>query len=176
MALRLTVALALASLTNAGLNGQQMDEYLVKAAFLYNFARFVEWPQEDLRHSPEPFQVCVLGPDPFGQALDDVVEGKSIGGQPFAVRRISDAGQTGGCHILYVSSSAAKRILSTLATATLPGILTVGEADNPISRSVMINFIHENNRVRFDINVNLAVRARIHISSKLLSLAHPASR
>src|SRR5258708_34362438 len=85
-----------------------MDEYQVKAAFLYNFARFVEWPADVFHDPSDPFAICVLGQDPFGHALDDVVAGKKIEGRAFAVRRISAPRQAVGCRILFVSSSEPK--------------------------------------------------------------------
>src|SRR4051794_22363120 len=102
---RLFLTLALAAQLLSGLNSEPIAEYHVKAAFLYNFARFVEWPGEAFRSPGEPFSICVLGADPFGQDLDDVVAGKAIAGRPVAVRRFTDARETGGCHILFVSSS-----------------------------------------------------------------------
>jgi len=153
-----------------------LDEYQVKAAFLYNFARFVEWPPDAFRNSSEPFRICVLGPDPFGRALDSFVDGKTIGGRPVMVRRIANLPPAGECNLMYVSSTAGKGILSALAASALPGILTVGELDSPSSRSVIINFIPENGKIRFQINVDVAARTHLHISSKLMNLAQTGTR
>ena len=176
MAAPLGCALMLVSLTIAAANAQQLDEYQVKAAFLYNFARFVEWPPDAFRNSSEPFRICVLGPDPFGRALDEFVDGKTIGSRPVLVRRISNLPPPGECNLLYVSSTAGKGILSALAASVMPGILTVGEANSPSSRSVIINFIPENGKIRFQINADIAARTRLHISSKLMNLAQAGTR
>jgi hypothetical protein len=95
--------------------GQQLGEYEVKAAFLYNFAKFVDWPDVAFQNAGEPFSVCVLGENPFGRSLDDVVAGQKIRALPVRVRRISEARQTVGCHVLFISSRADKKAYSILA-------------------------------------------------------------
>jgi hypothetical protein len=153
------------------LAAQPLDEYSVKAAFLYNFAKFVDWPAEAFRDPGEPFSICVLGEDPFGRALSDVAAGKSVGDRPVSVRRIADAGHTGGCHILFVSSSADKRVLSVFTAAKQPGLLTVGDAGSSTCEGMIIAFTMENGRVRFEINAAAADRTGLRISARLLSLA-----
>jgi len=148
----------------ARLVAQQMDEYHVKAAFLYNFARFVDWPAEAFRSPGEPFTICVLGEDPFGRALDDVAAGKTVGGRPVAIRRISDARRIGGCHILFVSSAADQRVLSVLAAEKQFGVLTVGDAGSSISGGVIIGFTMENDKVRFEIDTATADRNGLQIN------------
>lgn len=153
-----------------GFSAEQMDEYRVKAAFLFNFAKFVDWPEDTSRDVKEPFAICVLGQDPFGKALDDVVAGKTIAGREVAVRRLTDARQAGGCSVVFVSPSASKRVLSTL-TATQRGLLTVGDAGAPTSEGVVINFTMEGDKVRFEINMTAAEEGKIRLGSRLLSLA-----
>ena len=154
--------------------GQELDEYQVKAAFLYNFARFVDWPAEALRNPGEPFSICILGEDPFGRALDVMVAGKAVGSRPIAVLRISDGRQIDGCHILFVGSPSGKRVLSILTTAKRIGVLTVGDAGT--TENVVIGFVMEEGKVRFEINTAAADRAALHISAKLLSLARVIKR
>jgi len=168
---RSTLMLVLA----ARLVAQHLDEYEVKAGFLYNFARFVDWPAEAFRSSGEPFTICVLGQDPFGQYLDDEVVGKTIGGRPVVVQHITGARHTGVCHILFAGASADKGVLSIFA-AKQSGVLTVGDAGNTASESVIIGFIMENGKVRFAINAAAADRAGLHISAKLLNLAQAGKR
>jgi hypothetical protein len=146
-----------------------VDEYQVKAAFLYNFARFIEWPPEVFQDSNDPFVICVLGHDPFGHLLDDVVAGKKIGGRPFAVRRLSEARKVSRCRILFVDSSEPKRVLSVLAAITEPGVLTVGESDSATAAGMIINLMLEDGKVRFEIHHGSADREKLRFSSRLLS-------
>jgi hypothetical protein len=172
---RLSLALVLAIRVIAGESAPPLDEYHVKAAFLYNFARFVDWPTEAFRDPGEPFSICVIGEDPFGRSLDDVVAGKAIGGRPVAVRRISNARQPGACQVLFVGSAADKHVLSVLDSSK-SGVLTIGDAANSTSGEVIIRFTMENEKIRFEINTVAADRALLHISSKLLSLAQGGRR
>ena len=168
---RLSLVLLLTARLLAGAQGRPPDEYQVKAAFLYNFAKFVEWPPEALGGPNEPLAVCVLGEDPFGAALDDVVSGRKVEGRALSIRRISDARQTHGCRILFVSSSERKRVLSVLAGLNEPGVLTVGESDSATAEGMIINFTLEGGKVRFAINAAAAEREKLRVSSRLLSLA-----
>lgn len=147
------------------------DEYQVKAAFLYNFAKFVEWPGEAFQNQSEPLVVCVLGEDPFGHALDDVVAGKKIDGRALVVRRTSDARQAKGCRMLFVSSSEPKSVLSVLAALNESGVLTVGDSDSASASGMIIKFIIEGGKIRFAINAAAAERVKLRFSSRLLSLA-----
>jgi hypothetical protein len=147
------------------------DEYQVKAAFLYNFAKFVEWPPEAFENPSQALVVCVLGEDPFGRALDDVVGGRKIEGRALSIRRISDARQARGCRILFVSSSERKTALQVLAALNEPGVLTVGEADSATAEGMIINFTLEGCKVRFAIDEAAAERGKLRLSSRLLSLA-----
>ena len=151
------------------------DEYQVKAAMLYNFAMFVEWPAQAFRSTTDPIVVCVLGQNPFGTALEDVVRGKTIGGRAFAVRQIHDLGGASACHILFVGSEY-KGLRASSADLKMIGVLTVGEGDGFRAVGGIINFKLEHGRVHFEINREAAEQARLHISSKLLSLAQTAKR
>jgi YfiR/HmsC-like len=171
MAVRLITVACAGMLLASGVHGQAMDEYRVKAAFLYNFAKFVEWPPEAFKTPKDPIVVCVLGHNPFGGSLEDVIRGKSIDGRAFAYRQVSDAAEAGACQILFVSSSEGKRFRSLAGTLKAAGILTVGEAQGFASDGGVINFKLDGGRVRFEINVDAAEHAQLHISSKLLNLA-----
>jgi hypothetical protein len=154
----------------AGAQSRPMDEYRVKAAFLYNFARFIEWPPEVFPDPTVSFTICVLGRDPFGRVLDNEIAGRKIDGRSVAVRRITDARRAAGCAILFVSSSERKRALAAIALCQ-PGILTVGEVDNETSDGMVVNFTLEGSNIRFEINPEAAEQERLRISSRLLSLA-----
>jgi hypothetical protein len=148
-----------------------VDEYQLKAAFLYNFARFIEWPAKAFEDPSQPFVFCVLGEDPFGRALDDLLEGRKIGGRAPTVRRISDARRARGCQILFVSSSEPKSVLALLAGIGDSGLLTVGESDAGAAEGMIIDFTLEDGKIRFIINAAVAEREKLRISSRLLSLA-----
>jgi len=176
MRFRLSCAIGLGLALAASANAQQLDEYRLKAAFLYNFAKFVDWPADEYTSPSQPFTICVLGKDPFGHSLDDVVAGKEIGGHPLTVRRIpaagaSDARESAACQILFVSPLEHKKVLSNLAATSQPGVLTVGEVGSPAADAVIINFILESGRVRFEINLAVAEQKNLRLSSRLLSLA-----
>jgi YfiR/HmsC-like len=170
MYLRLILAISLTSGT-INVRAEQLDEYHVKAAFLYNFAKFVDWPAEAFPTPGQPFAICVFGEDPFGRSLDDVITGRAIDGRLVIVRRISDARQTGGCQILFVTSKARKSVVSIFAASKHPGVLTVGETGNSTSEGLIINFTLEGGKVRFEINLVAATEEKLRFNSRLLNLA-----
>jgi len=147
------------------------NEYDVKAAFLVNFASFVEWPEGSFQKPDDPILICVLGRDPFGRALDDVAAGKSISGRPIALRKLADPRNASGCRILFIHSLERKK--TTPLSRVLPeqGVLTVGEEDGPSPESMIVNFTIEKGRVRFSVNLDIAEREKLQLSSRLLGLA-----
>jgi hypothetical protein len=171
MALRLVTVVLLGSLLAARTRGQQIEEYLVKAAFLYNFAKFVEWPSDAFKTPQDPLMLCVLGHNPFGNALEDVIRGKAIDGRSVAFRRVADAHAASACQILFVSAAEGERFRSLYGNVKPAAILTVGEAPGFAADGGVINFKLDGGHVRFEINLDAAEHAQLHISSKLLSLA-----
>ena len=168
---RLAIIVVAGVLLSARAHGQVLEEYQVKAAFLYNFAKFVEWPADAFRTSKDPIVICVLGHNPFGRNLEEVIRGKSIEGRSLDLRQVDQAQQANACHILFVSASDGKQF-RTLASSLKPsGMLTVGEVQGFASRGGVVNFKMEDGRVRFEVNVDVAEHEQLHISSKLLSLA-----
>jgi hypothetical protein len=170
MLFRLSFRLALAATFLVALHGQ-IDEYQVKARFLCNFARYVEWPSESFKAGNDPIVICILGKDPFGGALDQAVNGKEVQGRRFLVRPISGIPPDLHCHILFVPLSERKQFRSTAGTLNGSGILTIGEIQGFTADGGMINFKLEDSVVRFEINVEAAGREHLRISSRLLSLA-----
>jgi len=156
--------------------GQTAEEYQVKAAFLFNFTRFVEWPPQVFKTPPDPITICVLGQNPFGPALVDAVKGKTADGRTFQVREVSGPHPATGCQILFVSSSERRRLHTILSEIRTDGVLTVGETDSFTSEGGIINFKIENGRVCLQVNVQAAEQAKLRISSKLLSLAQIVKR
>jgi uncharacterized protein DUF4154 len=172
----LVMALA-AGLAAAGVRAQSdgppspPTEYEVKAAFLYNFARFVEWPPDTFRDGETPFVIAVLGHDPFGSVLDDTVAGKAVLGRRIEVRRASRPEEVGDAQIVFVSSSERAAVPAILKALERPGRLTVGEVDGFAEHGGTINFTMQGRKVRFEINPTQAEQARLKMSSQLLKLA-----
>jgi hypothetical protein len=158
------------------LAAEGVDEYQVKAAFLYNFARFVEWPARTFKAPNEPLAICVLGQDPFGRWLEDTVNGKTVAERELVVKHISDTSKATSCKILFVSSSERRRLRTVLSGVRACGILTVGETGSFTSEGGMINFTLEEGRVRFEVNLEAAEQEGLRISSKVLSLARAVKR
>ena len=146
----------------------QTLEYQIKAAFLLNFTRFIEWPAPNTADAAAPFSICIAGDDPFGPALNQIVEGETVGSRPIVIRRIH-AEAPSSCAILYVSKDE-KNIAGIIAVAG-PGTLTVGEGDAFLDQGGMIAFVLENRRVRFNIDQTAARKAGLKLSSRLLSVA-----
>jgi|SRR5579871_3373014 len=167
----LFAAIVLAALHFPMAQGQTIDEYQVKAAFLYNFAKFVDWPVQSFKSPVDPIAICLFGPSPFGNSLEDAVDRKVVGGRTFVVRRISDAPHTGSCHILFVASSEQRHFKAVIPDLSMIGVLIVGESPGFAAEIGIVNFKLEEGRVRIEINVHAAERANLRISSKLLSLA-----
>lgn len=146
-------------------------EYEVKAAFVVNFARFVEWPEAPAG----PFVVGVLGEDPFGDALDHAFRGEVTGGHAWTVRRLARPEDGTGVQILFVGKSEEKRLAAILAQMRGAPVLTVSDMPGFAGRGGMIGFRLEERRVRFDIDPEPAAQAGLKLSSQLLKLARIVS-
>ncbi len=171
---RLVAILAAAALTpEAPLRAQSktVGEYEIKAAFLYNFARYVDWPRENLPAPGEAFVLTVLGEDPFGDALDKMIRDRTIHDRPLAVRRVARVEDVGNTQILFIARSEADDLPRILQRLEAAPILTVGETPQFAERGGMIRFRREGERIGFDINLSSSERARLRISSQLLKLA-----
>jgi hypothetical protein len=153
-----------------GAMGQTADEYQVKAAYLYNLAKFVEWPAESFKNAQDPIAVCILGQSPIAEAFETAVRGKTLAGRSFLIRPLQDVRQSGRCQILFVGSSERKRLRSLLEDKA-KGVLTVGEVDTFIKEGGVVNFKLDDGKVRLQINVDAAAQRRLKISSKLLAIA-----
>jgi hypothetical protein len=144
-------------------------EYEVKAAFLYNFARFVEWPTQAV--AGRPFVIAVYGDDPFGPLLDQTLSGQRVQDQPLELRRIRRVDDAAGVHILFVSASEVDHLPDLFKALEGASVLTVGETDGFAARGGMIGFVVQGKRVRFDVNRAHAARAGLRLSSQLLQVA-----
>jgi hypothetical protein len=147
------------------------SEYTVKAAFLFNFAKFVEWPPETFSDPASPFAIGIIGENPFDSNLQHAVENKNINGHPLVVKQIKQLSELNNCQILFISISERKRLPEILKSIQGAGVLTVSEMDHFLEGGGMIQFLMEERRVRFAINDQAARKTGLRISSKLLHLA-----
>jgi hypothetical protein len=151
--------------------GQTIDEYQVKAGFVASLAHFVEWPPEAFKNAHDPFTICVLGRNPFGHALADLVEGRAVDDRSLAVRDIANAGEAADCHILFIASSEHLRFRSILAKLKDRSILSIGDTSDFIGEGGVANLRIENGKVRIEINAKAGKEKNLRISSKLMQLA-----
>ena len=165
----LAMILALAA-SSALAQTRPASEYQIKAAFLYEFGRFVEWPAS-ISYSESQFPICVLGVDPFGVLLDEALKSKSVGELTVVPRRILGVNDATKCRVLFISSSEDRRLQEILSALGGDGILTVGEGIRFSRLGGMISFTIEENHVRFAINASAAEEAGLRVSSQLLRLA-----
>ncbi len=145
-------------------------EYEVKAAFLFHFTQFVEWPDSAFADPNAPFCIGVLGDDSFGGALDEIVKDESVGRHKIVIKRSRQTADLKGCQILFISNSEKDHVAQILSSLDDSGILTVGETDGFAGQGGIINFYLEENKVRFEINPGTAKHHGLKISSQLLGL------
>ncbi|HTT08654.1 MAG TPA: YfiR family protein [Gammaproteobacteria bacterium] len=146
-------------------------EYAVKAAYLYKFGFYVEWPSTALPSPTSPINLCVIGEDPFGTALDTAVHDQTINAHPIVIKRLESIGRDSGCHILYIGGMEIQRVSQIIDAVRGSGVLTVTDMQGSGAISGIVNFVIKDDRVRFDIDEDAASQNGLAISSKLLSLA-----
>jgi YfiR/HmsC-like len=145
-------------------------EYQIKAAFLFNFAQFVQWPSAAYTNAAEPFCIGVLGDNPFGPALEETIQGESIGGHKLMVRHSRRVEDLQNCQMIFISKSEHTQVPQILSTLDSRPILTVSETDRFAQEGGIINLYLVGDKVRFEINPDVAKRDGLKISSQLLSL------
>lgn len=145
------------------------EEYHVKAVYLYNFGKFVQWPASE--NKSESFTICVLGRDPFGPALDTTLAGESIDNRKLLAKRIANSRDAAGCQILFISASESARLKEILATVEKFRVLTVSDIPGFTANGGMIQFVLMDNKVRFEVNVSATEKAGLTCSSQLLKVA-----
>jgi YfiR/HmsC-like len=143
--------------------------YQVKAVFLYNFCQFTDWPAESFVSPESPLVIAVLGPNPFGNYLEETIAGEKANGHPLVIRYFKEINDISNCHILFVNP--AVKIKEVITAVNGRTILTVSDADVFAKAGGMIEFFMAGNKIRFKINVKAAKAAGLNISSKLLRLA-----
>jgi len=146
----------------------QPQDYEVKAAFLFKFLSFVEWPAQSFARADAPIVIGVLGADDVHFSLQEIVPGRSAQGRPVQLRRLKDGERPAGVHLLFVGRAAATALPSL---AGQPGVLLVSEAEGTLEQGAMINFLRSDGRVRFEVAPAAAERRGLRISSRMLAVA-----
>jgi hypothetical protein len=149
----------------------QPSEYQIKAAFLFNFAKFVEWPPDAFKETNSPIVIGVLGENVFGNSLAATIRDKTVNDRHFEFKTFNSPAEATNCHILFVSPRLKESLPNVVAGLHNASVLTVGETDDFIKAGGMVNFLIEDNKIRFQINDDAAKKAGLKISSKLLALA-----
>ncbi len=168
--LTLSVVLLTSALTSLGVYGHGVSDYKVKAAGLYNFARFIEWPDEVFPDDSTSVVIGILGDNPFKGHLKESIEGKTVRGRTLVVRDVKRE-DCSECHILFISPSEEPRLEAILADLKALPVLTVGDSQGFASSGGMIGFVVADNRIRCEINLDAADRAGLRVSPKLLKLS-----
>ncbi|MGD0346683.1 MAG: YfiR family protein [Terracidiphilus sp.] len=148
----------------------EFTPYDVEAAYLYNFGKFIQWPSAP-GASFQPFSICILGQDNFGKQLDDIVAGESIQGRKIVAIRLPSAEAADQCQIVFLGSSEDTRLARDLDVLGKKPVLTVSSIPMFLERGGMIQFLIQNNRVRFAVNLPAARQAGLELSSQLLKVA-----
>jgi hypothetical protein len=146
-------------------------EYEIKAAFIYNFTKFIEWPARSFPDAHSPFVIGVLGDSPCLPALEQLVKDRKVNGRPIAVRKVGSAQELGMLQILFVGSGQESELGALSHELAGAPILTVGESDTFPAAGGTIDFVRQDDKVRFEINLHSAERAGLKISAQLLKLA-----
>jgi uncharacterized protein DUF4154 len=152
-------------------DSEQSSEYLIKAGYIYNFAKLVEWPASAFAQPDSPIVIGIVGTDPFGPIIDKVLEGKKVNGHSFVIKRLKPTADVKECHILFVGTSLGPHVADTIRLTRGTPILTISEIPGFADRGGIINLTLEQNKVRFEVNVDAAKQADLNISSRLLVLA-----
>src|SRR3990170_3937550 len=160
---------------NVQAQSQELPEYAVKAAFIYKFTKFVDWPAQAFADPKEPFSICVLGKDHFGNVLDQIFSGKTVNGREPVVKRSNSVEELKRCHILFISSSEKKRLARIIEVIKFAGILTIGDMDQFAESGGIIGLNEQDKKINIEINVDAVKRSDLKISSKLLIIGKTVS-
>jgi hypothetical protein len=170
------VAACLAGLLVCGIASAQSEpsepsEYQVKAAFLFNFTKFVEWPEGSFEDPQAPIVVGIIGDDPFGDDLERIIAGQKVQGRGLVIRRERWGDDLRRCQVLFVSASEHEHSSRILGSVQSAGVLTVSDMEGFAEAGGVIEFVTQENRVRFIVNLDSATQSKLHLSAKLLALA-----
>jgi len=154
---------------NAG--GGEFQVYQVKATYLYNFTKFTDWPAAAFSASNAPLVIGIVGADPFGQTIDEIMKGEIVRGHPLVIKRLRDNDDFQGCQLLFFSHSEKKRLPDLLKRIKGRPVLSVGELSGFVQQGGMVNLLVANKTMKMEINQTVATQAGLQISAKLLKLA-----
>jgi hypothetical protein len=165
------VACALAGLAVSGpaQSSPQAEDYQVKAAFLLNFTKFIEWPASAFEEANSALSICLLGDDPFNGLLEKLVEGEAVNGHKLVVRSIRQVPKSRSCQVLFINKP--EKEIPAILAETGNGVLTVSDREGFLRDGGMIAFVIQSRHVRFDINLRAASRATLSLSARLLNVA-----
>jgi hypothetical protein len=174
--LRPIIAIGICLSLALGASAQSLDssdssEYLIKAGFIYNFAKLVGWPGNAFAQADSPIVIGILGTDPFGGIIDRILADKKVDARRFVIKRLKWGMEFKDCDILFVGASEAVHLEEVIRAVKGLPILTIGETPGFARRGCIINLIVEDNKVRFEVNLDAAKQADLNVSSRLLALA-----
>jgi hypothetical protein len=150
----------------------QVSEYEVKAAYIYYFAKFTEWPSEVLPNSNSPIIIGIIGNSEFASTLENIVKGKTVQNHPILIHNLKIPAIFSGCHIIFISSYEQQHVNQIIGSLRSASILTVTEAEKSSRSKGLINLLVEEGKVHFEIDLASTTKAGLKISSKLLRLAN----
>ncbi len=145
--------------------------YKVKSAWLFNFAKYTSWPKGSFSSDSDPIRIVIVGKDPFGKILDEVLGGKSIGKRPIVVERVPDPTKLGKAHMVFVGEMGRRDREALLNELSKRAVLTVSERTSFTKEGGVCRFYSEKGKLRFEVNVDASGRAKLDLSSQLLKLA-----
>jgi hypothetical protein len=170
IAIGICLSMALGASAQA-LDSSDSSEYLIKAGFIYNFAKLVGWPGNAFAQADSPIVIGILGTDPFGGIIDRILADKKVDARRFVIKRLKWGMEFKDCDILFVGASEAVHLEEIIRAVKGLPILTIGETPGFARRGCIINLIVEDNKVRFEVNLDAAKQADLNVSSRLLALA-----
>lgn len=150
------------------------QEYRIKAAFILNFARFVEWPASTFADATKPMVICIVGDDPFDGLLEQLTRDEKVRGRQLVVRQVREGEAIGNCQILFFSQQIKERWPQLARAINGTSILTIGDTETVVRQGLIIGFVREGTKVRFVINEEAARAARLRISARILKLSKTA--
>ena len=145
-------------------------EYQLKAAFLFNFTQFVDWPANSFSSAKEPMIIGILGKDPFGSYLEEIISGEKVNGHPLIINRYNNIDDVGRCQILFINLAETKKAEQAIAKLKEQNILTVSDAPDFLQQGGMIRFYTKSDKIKLEVNLEASKAANLVISSKLLRL------
>lgn len=157
-----------------GLGAESVAEHEVKAAMLFNFVKFVDWPQP--MDSKAPLSLCVAGADALAGALEQAVADRTVGGRPLKVQRGQKVADLKGCQLLFVAGGERKQVREVVDAPPQAGLLTVSDAARFATEGGVVGFVSEDKKIRFEVNLAAAERAKLHVSARMLQLARVVHR